>query len=97
MTYNNKISTEFEISGTENEEYLKNKFDKYNYEISNSIDMKLLTLYSNKSPSYYDQPSANIVKLQLLNSPEKYSHASQFTKHISFMTLEGDTLLQIQK
>ena len=73
------------------------KLDENKYGTSNSIDMKLLTLYSNKSPSYYDQPSANIVKLQLLNSPEKYSHASQSTKHISFMTLEGDTLLQIQK
>ena len=58
--------------------------------------MKLLTLGSNKSPSSYDQPSAGLVKLPLLKSPEKYSHASQFIKHLSFMTLEVNTILQIK-
>ena len=37
--------------------------------------MKLLTLTSNKSPSSYDQPSADIVKWSLLKSPEKNPHA----------------------
>ena len=59
--------------------------------------MKLSTLNSNKYPSSYDQTSADIIKWPLLKSPEKYSHASQFTKHLSFMTLEGDTLLEIKK
>ena len=73
------------------------KFDEYKAEISSYIYMKLLTLNSNNCPSCYDQPSAGIIKWTLINSPETYSHASKFTKRISFMTLEGDTLLQIQK
>ena len=59
--------------------------------------MKLSTLNSNKYPSSYDQTSADIIKWPLLKSPEKYSHASQFTKHLSFMTLESDTLIEIKK
>ena len=47
--------------------------------------MELVTINSNKYPSSYDQPSDDIIKWPLLKSPEKYSHASQFTKHISFM------------
>ena len=71
--------------------------DEYKYETSRSIDTKLLTPYSNKDPSYYEKPSNDPIKWILLKSPEKYSHASQFTKHLSFMNLKGDTLLQIQK
>ena len=37
------------------------------------------------------------LKRLLLKSPGKYSHASQFTKQLSFMNLECNTLLQIQK
>ena len=73
------------------------KFYEYKYEKSISNDMKLLTFNSNKYTSYYDQPSADIIKWIPLKSPEKHSHASQFTKHLSFMTLKGDTLLQIQE
>ena len=62
-----------------------------------SIDMKVLTLNSDKSPSSDDQHSSDLNKWPLLKSPETFPHASQFTKHISFMTLEGDNLLQIQK
>ena len=59
--------------------------------------MKASALNSYKYPSSYDQPSADLIKCPLLKSPDFHSHASQFTKHFSFMTLEGDTLLQIQK
>ena len=59
--------------------------------------MILLTLNSNKYPSSYNKPPDNLVKCPLLESPEKYSHASQLTKYLSSMNLEGDTLLQIQK
>ena len=41
-----------------------------------SIDMKLSAISPNKTYSYYDQPSDNLIKWPLLNSPEKYSHAS---------------------
>ena len=73
------------------------KMDEFKSESLSSIDMKLLTLNSSKYPSSYDQPSANFIKFPLLKSPKKYSHASQFNKHLSFMTLEGDTLIQIKK
>ena len=72
------------------------KRDELKYETLISIDIKLLTLSSNKYPSYYDQHSADLIKWPILKSPDKYCHASQFTKHLSFITLEGDTLLQIK-
>ena len=46
------------------------------------------------SPSSYKQPSADITKWPLPKPPDFHSHASKFTKYISSMTLEGDTLLQ---
>ena len=55
------------------------------------------TLNSNKSPSCYNQPSSDIIKWPLFKSSEKYSHASQFTKHLYPMTHEGGTLIWIQK
>ena len=54
-----------------------------------SISLQVLFLYF--------KLGADIIKWPLLKSPEKYSHASQFTKYVSFITLKGDTLLQIQK
>ena len=59
--------------------------------------MKLSSIDSNKPSSSYDQASYDLIQLILLHSPGKSSHASKFTKHVSYMTLEGDTLLQIQK
>ena len=70
---------------------------EFRSKVSSSIEMKLLTLNSNKYPSSYGQPSADIIKWPLLKSPEKHSHASQFTKHILSMTLEGNTPIQIKK
>ena len=37
-----------------------------------------------------------LVKFPLLKLPYFSSHKSQFSKHLSFMTLKGDTFLQIQ-
>ena len=59
--------------------------------------MKLLTTNSNKYPSSYGQPSSDLIIWPLIKSPEKYADASQFTKHLSSMNLEGYTLLQSQK
>ena len=70
---------------------------EFKYETVISIDMKLSTLYSNKPSLSHDQTSDDIIKWPPPKSPEKYSRASQFTKHLSSMSLEGDTLLQIQK
>ena len=52
---------------------MKIKMDEYKSETSSYIDMKLLTLNSNKSPTYYDQPSSDLIKLSLTRSPEIYS------------------------
>ena len=73
------------------------RLNEFKSETVSSIYMKLSALSSNKPSSSYDQPSSDIIKWTLLKSPEKYSHASQFTKHLYLMTLEGETLLQIQK
>ena len=62
MINNKKISTKFEIAITENEEYIKMKFDEYKAEIYSSINMKLLTLRTNKYPSSYYQPSSDLIK-----------------------------------
>ena len=62
-----------------------------------SINMKISALASNKPPSSYDQTSDDIIQFPLLKSPEKYPHASQFTKHISSITLEVETIIHIQK
>ena len=72
------------------------KFYEYKYETSISNDMKLLTFNSNKYTSYYDQPSADLIKCLLLKLPEKYSHTSQFTKYLSSVTLEDNILPRIQ-
>ena len=96
MSNNNRISTEFEIARKETEEFLKNRFDKLKAEASISIDMKVYDLNSNKYLSSYNQPSADLIKCTLLKSPERYSHASQFTKYLSFMTLEGDNHIRIK-
>ena len=50
-----------------------------------------------QSPSSYDQHLASIIKWTLLKSPDVHFRASQFTKNLSCMNLEGDTLLPIQK
>ena len=63
----------------------------------NYFDMKIPDPTSNIPSSSYDQPSDDLIKWSLLKSPEKYSHASQFTKHIYCMTLEDDNILKIKK
>ena len=82
---------------TELEATTNTRIDELKSESVSSLGMKISTLNSNKPYSSYDQPSVDLIKWPLLKSLEKSSHASQFTKHISSMTLEGDTLLQIQK
>ena len=70
---------------------------EFKSKISSSIGMEISTLNSNKSTSSYDQNSADLIRWPLLEKPYFHSHESQFTKHLSFMNLEGDTLFQIQK
>ena len=62
-----------------------------------SINSTFSTINSNNSPSYYNEASADINKWPLLKSTGFHSHDSEFTKYISPMTLEGDTLVQLQK
>ena len=51
------------------------------------ITSKKSVIASDKPSSSYEQPSADLIKWPLLKSPEKPSHVSQFTKHISSLTL----------
>ena len=95
MSINRKIK--FDTSRKENEEVLKNNFDKFKAKESSSINMKAPDLNSYKYPYSYDQPSADLIKFPLLKSPDFQYRASQLTEHLSFMTVEGNSLLQIQK
>ena len=72
------------------------RLNEFKNETVISIDMKLSTLNSNKLAYSYDQPSADLIKWTLLKSPGKYYHSSQFTKHISSITLEDDTLIHLE-
>ena len=57
----------------------------------------MFTHNSNKYPSSHDQILADLIKWPLLKCPIFHYQESKFTKHLSFMTIEGDTLIQIQK
>ena len=85
----------------EHEEILNTKIVKNihypKYEASRSINQIFSPPNSHNYCSSSNQPSADITKLPLLKSLGFHSHASHFTKHLSPMTLEGDTLLQLQK
>ena len=59
--------------------------------------MKLSSISSNKHYFSYDEPSADLIKWPHIKFTRKYSYASQFTKHLYSVTLEVNTLLQIQK
>ena len=60
------------------------------------IDSDKSALSSDKPFYSYEQPSNDIVKCSLLKSPEKSSHASQFTKNLSSVTLKDNTIIHIQ-
>ena len=74
ISNNNKISTKFGASRTENEDYFKMQFDKFKTKASSSIYTKMFNLNSNKYTSSYDQPSADIIKWPLLKSAYFHSH-----------------------
>ena len=64
----------------ENEEILNTnidtKIEEFKAEASRSINNIFSAIYSNNSPSYYDQSSADITKWPLLKSTDFYSRAS---------------------
>ena len=76
---------------------IETKIDDLKTEASSSINLTLSLLNSHNSHSSSNQPSADINKFPLLKSPYYRSHASKFTKHLSPMNLEGNTLIQLQK
>ena len=83
---------------------MNTKLDEFKTEIKtdntttfNSLNIKISALTSNKSSSSYDQHYNDIIPWSLLNSTEKYSNASKFTKHLSSMNLEVNTLIHIHK
>ena len=91
----------FETTMKEHEEVLNTKMDTkiddLKAEASSSINQTFYTLNSHESNYYYNQPSDDINKCPFLKSPDFHSHASQFTKHLSPMTLECDTPIQLKK
>ena len=97
MSAGKRFSTKIEIAKIELEAKIYMRLDEFKYYTVRYFVMKLSAITLKRKYSSYDQTSADLINCPLPNSPEKYSHASQFNKHISFMNLEGDTLLQIQK
>ena len=85
----------------EHEEILNTKFDKNIDDLKSVAYISInTTFFPPKSHNYHSsshQPSDDITKWPLLKSPDFHSQASQFTKHLSQMTLEGYNLLHIQK
>ena len=64
---------------SELEATIEMKLDKITYDptkTNDSFDMNISDIPSNKPSSYYEQPSAYLIKLPLLKSPGKYSRAS---------------------
>ena len=100
-----KLSTaninKIDIEMKEHEDILNTKTDKNIDDLKavaySSINQKFSPPDSHNSRSYYNQTSDGITKSPLLKSPYFHSHDLQFTKHLSPMTLEGETLLQNQK
>ena len=100
MSSGNKISTKIETEKTIIEATMNAKLSEFktdNKTIFNSLYMNLSALNSDKPSYYYEQYSSDIFQCPPLKSPEKSSHASKFTKHLSSMAWEGDTLIQIEK
>ena len=100
----NKISTNIETVKTELESKMNTKLDELKIEIKadnttkfDPLNMKLSYFALDKPYYSCDQPYYDLIQWPLLYSPEKSSYASKFTKHLSSITLEGDTLIQIQK
>ena len=85
----------------EYEETLNKKFDKNIDDIkavaSISINPTFFPPNSHNSNSSSNQHSADITKWTLLKSPYFHSHALKFTKYISPISLEGDTLPQLKQ
>ena len=83
------------------EEILNTKIDTnindLKAEESGSTNKTFSPLNSNNYPSYYNQHSADTNKWTLFKSPDFNSHYSHLTKHLSPMTLDYNTLLQILK
>ena len=83
--------TKSETAMKEHEDILNTKIDKYiddlKAEAYSSINKTLSPLNSNNYPSSYNKPSDDINKWPLIKSPYFHSRDSQFTKHLSPMTL----------
>ena len=99
MIINNRFGKNIEAEKSELEatfEMILDEIKSRKMKTINSFDTKLsdiTTIFF----KYYGQPSTDITKWPILKSPGKYSHASQFNKHISSTSLEGDNHLQLQK
>ena len=93
--------TKFETAMKEHGEILNTNIDTdidaLKAESISSIKNKLSPLKQNNSPSSSNQPSAYINNCPLLKSLDFHSYALHFTKHLSIINIEGDTLLQLQK
>ena len=100
MGAKNIVGSNNESEKSELEETIEMKPDEIKADYMKTFDyfdMKISAMIPNKPSSPYEQPSPDLNKWPIIKSSNKYSHASQFTKHLSSMNLSGDTLLQLPK
>ena len=90
-----------EIAMKEHEVLLNTKIDTnivdLKAEASSSINQTLYPLNLHNFHSSSKKSSDDITQWPLLKSPDFHSRASQFTKHLSPITLQVNTLFQLQK
>ena len=99
MSVRKRVVSNIEAEKSEFEATLELELDHIKADYIKTIyhlDTKISAIASNKTSSSFEQPSHDIIKFPLLKNPDKSSHASQFTKHLSSLNLGGETILQLQ-
>ena len=85
MSVSNRFVRNVEASKLDLEATIEIKSDwikSDHIKIIDSLGIKISAITSNKPSSSCYQPSAEFSKWPPLKSPNKYSYASQFTKHV---------------
>ena len=86
MSVSNRFGRNIEASKSDLEAKIEMKLDvikSYHVKTIYSLNMKISAIKSTKPLLYYEEPSSYLTKWPLLKSPDKYSHASQFSKYFT--------------
>ena len=99
MSASNRVGNKIDASKLEIGKNIVNKIAYIQDENIKNMTTREMKLSSTASIQYFSlyQTHTDLLKWLLLKTPEKSTHASQFTKHLTYLTLEGVTLLQLHK